>query len=290
MQHKIIDTHIHVWDTDRVQYKWLESEGPLLNRTYLLNELEPDVKQTGITAGILVQAANNKQDTLLMLECAGAYNWIRGIVGWLPLMDPEQTFEAIERLYKKNDIMKGVRHLIHNEEDPQWLLREEVMESLQLLATANIPYDVVGTTTSHLKTAISVSNKIPALKMALDHMNQPPIAGGEFGEWGSLMQEASTHDNIHCKISGLGTASGNPAYWDSETIAPYVMHVIRHFGTSRCFLGGDWPVSLLASSYNRTWTIYRSVIENEFSFSDQRRLFYDNAASFYNISDHRQLN
>jgi len=281
---RIIDTHVHIWDIEKAEYPWLQDDTSILNRTWRIEEIENDRKEAGITAGVLVQASGNMEDTELMLETAYKTNWICGIVGWLPLMDTKATQQLLEERFLKERYFKGVRHQIHDEKDPQWLLQPAVLESLELLASYKIPYDVVGTLPVHIETALSVANKIPGLRMVFDHLNQPPISTNEiFGKWGELMKEAANHKNFYAKISGLGTASGNFSGWNTEQLAPYVDWVVDHFGTDRCFCGGDWPVSQLAGSYSRIWAAYQEIIFNRFTQDDGDKIFYKNAREFYGL-------
>lgn len=280
----IIDTHIHIWDLKRATYDWLKEDTSILNRTYQFEELLPSFPAAKVTQGVLIQAANNIEDTTLMLEAAEQYNQIAGAVGWLPLMDPVKTFGILSEKLLKEKYFKGVRHLIHNEPDPAWLLQPEVLESLGILAMHNIPYDVVGVNNDHLQTAIKVSEKIPDLKIVLDHLNQPPIAEKKrFGRWGELMKTIAGNSNVYAKISGLGTASGNPADWTADDVRPYVAYALELFGTSRCFCGGDWPVSLLAGSYENHWMIYRNILSALLQEADADLVLHKNAEQFYNL-------
>jgi L-fuconolactonase len=182
--------------------------------------------------------------------------------------------------------LKGVRHLIHNEADPAWLLRESVLESLGILAARQLPYDVVGIIPDHLRTALRVAEKWPGLRMVLDHLNQPPMTDPRKArEWGDLMKAAACHENIFVKISGLGTAAGKGEDWKAEDLEPCIEFALHHFGAERCFCGGDWPVCLLAGSYEKTWGAYRSIIKKYLGPEDQERLFYGNAKRFYQLSE-----
>jgi L-fuconolactonase len=231
-----------------------------------------------------VQAANNFEDTDWMLENAASTNWIKGVVGWLPLQNPDATNKSLQEKYLSNTNFKGVRHLIHDEPDAKWLLQPAVIESLRILAANNITYDLVGVLPQHIETALEVAEKIPSLKMVFDHLNQPPIKMKEqFGIWGELMKQASQHKNFHAKISGLGTASGDFEGWTEEDLKPYIGFVIEQFGMDRCFCGGDWPVSLLAGSYTRIWAAYKNVIEQLVSVEEQEKIFDTNAKQFYNL-------
>lgn len=281
---KIIDTHIHAWNFDKAAYAWLDGNTSILNRTYHTGEIEHERNTAGVTAGVLVQAANNLEDTGWMLEVAANTGWIKGVVGWLPLMDTGATEALLDKKYNSNNYFKGVRHLIHDEADPKWLLQPPVIESLKILAERNITYDVVGVLPAHIETVLKVAEQIPGLKMVFDHLNQPPMKTGEkFGAWGELMRTASQHENFHAKISGLGTATADPGKWDADDIKPYISFVLEHFGADRCFCGGDWPVSLLAGSYTKTWATYRSVIIELLNEHDSEKVFYNNAQEFYHL-------
>ena len=280
---KIIDTHIHVWNFEKAAYPWLDGNTSILNRTYNIEEIETERNAVGVTGGVLVQASNNLEDTDWMLEVAANTSWIKGVVGWLPLIDTAATEKALNE-YSNDNYFKGVRHLIHDEADPKWLLQAVVIDSLRILAEKNITYDVVGVLPQHIETVLKVAEKIPELKMVFDHLNQPPMKSNErFGAWGELMKTASRHKNFHAKISGLGTATANPEQWGVEDIKPYVSFVLEQFGTHRCFCGGDWPVSLLAGSYTKTWTTYQSVINELLNETDREKMFYTNAKQFYNL-------
>jgi L-fuconolactonase len=280
----LADTHVHIWDFNRAEYAWLKGNTSILNRTYSIDELEHERNSSGVTKGILVQAANNFEDTDWMLQVADNTPWIAGIVGWLPLTDPDATLKALQRKYGKEKYFKGVRHLIHDEPDPEWLLQPEVINSLQILADHNIPYDVVGVLPAHIETALQVAAKVPELRMVFDHLNQPPIATKEkFGKWGELMKEAAQHKNFYAKISGLGLTAQNGDQWTAGDIKPYVAFALQHFGSDRCFLGGDWPVALLAGSYTHAMKNYKDVVHELVDKSAADKVFYSNAANFYSF-------
>jgi L-fuconolactonase len=283
MLQRIVDTHVHVWNFERAEYLWLKGDTSILSRSYHIEELEKERMKAGVTEGVLVQAANNFEDTDWMLEVAEKADWIRGVVGWLPLMNPQETAKALGEKYYNQKFFKGVRHLIHDEPDSKWLLQKEVLNSLQILTDYHLPYDVVGILPEHIATALTVADRVPSLKMVFDHLNQPPIASKEkFGRWGELMKEAAKYPNFYAKISGLGTTAKN-VEWSKDDIQPYIEFVLEYFGVDRCFCGGDWPVSLLAGSYSQTWSIYHEVLDSLLNEEQQQKVYYENAIAFYQL-------
>lgn len=284
MNHPITDTHVHVWNFEKAEYGWLKNDTSILKRTYHIEEIEAERINAGITSGVLVQASINTDDTDWMLEVAEKTEWIKGVVGWLPLMDPVKTEQLLNDVYLKNKYYKGVRHLIHDEANPKWLLQDTVIESLKILVKYNLTYDVVGVLPEHIRTVLTVTEKVPELKMVFDHLNAPPISTNQrFGEWGDLMKSAASNKNFHAKISGLGTVVKKENNWSSADIQPYVEFVLEQFGTDRCFCGGDWPVSLLAGSYTQTWANYKQLFNTVLDDAAQQKVYSQNAAAFYKL-------
>ena len=198
-------------------------------------------------------------------------------------MDTKATEQILAQQYIHQPFIKGIRHLIHDEPDPQWLLQKEVIDSLRLIADNHLTYDIVGILDEHLRCAIAIAEKIPPLKLVLDHMNHPMINQPlTSNKWYSLMQEAAKCPNVFVKISGLGTCIENTAL-TIENATPYIEFVLETFGINRCFCGGDWPVSLLADSYTKTWNIYTAVLSNLLKNDCLKKVYDDNAANFYKL-------
>lgn len=280
----IIDTHVHIWDLIKVHYSWLQGDDSILARNYLPAELYPQLSKVHVTSAVLVQAANNLEDTELMLSAASQNDWIKGVVGWVPLQDPSKTQALIENWKATNTYLKGIRHLIHNEANENWLLQDSVIESLKILAHHHITYDIVGVKEAHLKAAITIAEKIPTLHLVLDHLNNPPMTNQtEMDRWRTNIKVAAQLKNIHAKISGLAMATGQFETWTSADIHASIEYALEQFGTDRCFCGGDWPVSLLAGGYVKTIQAYREIIENCLTIIDQEKVFNKNAALFYKL-------
>ena len=203
---KVIDTHMHSWDLQKVRYSWLDGDTSILAQNYYPSGIEDQLQAANVSAAVMVQAANNIEDTAFMFDCAEQYPWIIGVVGWVDLLNPETAKKQLEA-HLQNKYFKGIRHLIHDEPDHNWLLQPTVIESLEILADHGVPFDVVGVKIEHIKAAIQVAKQIPHLKMVFDHLNHPPIAKSEqFGAWGEAIAEAAAMPNFYAKFRDLAHA------------------------------------------------------------------------------------
>lgn len=242
-----IDAHQHVWEIESGGYPTLAALPAPANRSYDPGELLPQLIATGVDATVLVQAEDHHEDTAAMLAHAREHEWIAGVVGWLPLLDPEAT-AAGAAAWAQEPLLVGMRHLIHDEPDPRWLVRPQVIESLGVLAEHGIPFDVVAVLPEHLELVPEVAARVPGLRMVVDHLAKPPIAAGGWEPWASLLAEAAAVPGVHAKISGLNTAA-DPASWNAAALQRYVDHALARFGADRLMFGGDWPIARLAGEY-----------------------------------------
>ncbi|MEO6917090.1 MAG: amidohydrolase family protein, partial [Chitinophagaceae bacterium] len=278
------DTHVHCCDPANARYPWLDAVSEP-NRLFALEMLEEERLSADVCEGILVQTSNRLEETRHMLESAVRFPWIKGIVAWLPLQDPSETARLLETEVLQQPLIRGIRHVLQDEADPAWLLQDTVMESLELIARAGFCFDFAGVNAAHLETAFKVSQKIPDLKLVLDHLNQPPASGSiDWAYWKIQLKALADNKNAYAKISGLGTALKKGDQWTPEDISPAIEFVLDCFGENRCFCGGDWPVTLEAGSYEKAWSNYRQVLLDLGDLDLQQKVLYQNAIDFYSIS------
>lgn len=246
-----VDAHQHFWNLAKVDYPWLvPAYGPIY-ANFGPRDLEPQLQAAGIDKTVLVQAANSDQDTVSMLTQSEDYDWIGAVVGWVPLLDPGQARRDLER-YSKHPKFRGMRHLIHEEPDPDWVVQPKVIEALKLLAEFNMVFEVVAVYPNHLKHVPFLAEQIPNLTMVIDHLAKPPIKQKEMGAWADQMAAAARYPNVYAKISGLNTAADWET-WSAEDLKPYVDFAIEQFGANRLMFGSDWPVAILAGDYAKVW-------------------------------------
>lgn len=246
---RFVDTHLHMWDLDRCEYSWLTPETGILHATHHIDEVDAERQAAGVDGAILVQAANSRCDTDLMREAMRRHPWVLGVVGWVDLLRGAGADTEAAELAATGDVV-GVRHLIHEEPDPDWVVQPEVIEGLRAVARAGLAYDVVSVQLRHLEHVPKLAAAVPELTLVIDHLSKPPIASGELGPWAERLRAAAAHPNVYAKVSGLDTAAGSPD-WTSDDLLPAFEIALEAFGASRLMYGGDWPVSKLGGGYSR---------------------------------------
>ena len=254
-----IDAHQHFWSLDRVAYPWLTPAYGPLYRSYEPPELSPQLRAAGITRTVLVQAANSYADTDDMLRQADRYDWIGAVVGWVPLPHPEETGQALDR-YARHPAFRGVRHLIHEEADPDWVVQDRVIEGLRVLAAHRLLFEAVAVFPHHLKHVPTLAERVPDLTIVIDHLAKPPIKDGAMEPWAAQLAAAARYPTVYAKVSGLNTAA-DPATWSAADLKPYIDRAIDLFGADRLMFGSDWPVCTLAGDYATVWAETNRALE-----------------------------
>ena len=232
---QIIDTHQHLWIVSEREYSWLKPEFGVIYGDFGPQLIAPELILAGVTGTVMVQSADTYADTFYMLDVAAKYNFVKGVVGWVPLNRPEEASAALDVLVK-NPIFKGVRNLTHDYSDPKWVLKPEVLEGIGHLASRNLVMDFVTINTDHMSCLPVIAEKYPNLKIVIDHLSKPGIKNKEWEPWASDMANAAKYPNIYAKISGLNSASDKIC--SLKDWIPYVDHVVSIFGSNRVMLGG----------------------------------------------------
>jgi L-fuconolactonase len=275
----IIDSHQHFWQVGHFDYPWMSPDVEVLYRDYLPSQLEPLLNQSGVVQTILVQASNSLAETYWLLNLAERHPFIAGVVGWVDLKAPEMDQEL--EVLTANPKFKGVRHLVESEPAGDWLAQPIVLNGLRVLEKLRVPYDLL-VHTRHLQHVKTVAEACPNLRLVIDHLAKPPIASGEIAEWSQALKEVSAYPNISCKLSGLVTEA-NHTSWTTDDLRPYIERALEFFSPKRLMFGSDWPVSLLAGSYERVLNSFQSVLA-DLAEEDQNRIFGETAWEFYRLN------
>lgn len=278
-----IDSHHHVWDPTRRDYPWMAGLDAI-HKPFAAEDLKPLLDANGIDGSVLVQTVADLQETREFLALASETPFILGVVGWADLQTLDLAADIEElRDGDGGEFLVGIRHQVHDEEDPAWLLREEAQRGLEALAEANLVYDLL-VRPRELPAAITVARDFPHLRFVVDHIAKPPIASGELEPWAELMHEFAGLGNVACKLSGMVTEA-SPDGWTVDDLLPYVRTVVEIFGHDRLMFGSDWPVCLLAASYDEVVAATREALERLEVLTPEtdRAIFGGTAAHWYNL-------
>jgi L-fuconolactonase len=255
----IVDAHHHLWNLEREPLPWMRDVHAPIRRTFEPADLAPLLERAGVSATVLVQAACTDSDTDSMFEHASRHAFIRGVIAWIDLRSPRRTATRLDELAAQ-PTLRGFRHLIHDEDDPHWILGEDVLESLALLERRRLILELPCVFPRHLGDVPTLAASFPDLTIVIDHLGKPPLGTPELRVWARELEAAASPRNVHAKISGLNTMlpSGD---WQAGDLRTAVQIAFDAFGADRLVCGSDWPVTLLNGSYDTLWRETVRVVE-----------------------------
>jgi len=272
-----LDSHQHFWKYSPQQHNWIDDSMVSLKRDFLPNDLEPHLVKNKIEACVVVQADQSEKETEFLLELATQYEFIKGVVGWVDLR--AKNVEERLQFYSQNQYFKGVRHIVQSEKQ-DFLLDPAFQNGIGKLGNLNLTYDLL--IYSHqIEAAIKLVSQFPNQKFVLDHLAKPNIKNGKIDPWKNQIQRLAQFSNVSCKISGMVTEADH-SQWKPSDFIPYLDIVFDAFGENRILFGSDWPVCLLAASYQEVYQLITDYTAN-FSLEQRDKLFGANAERFYNI-------
>jgi L-fuconolactonase len=275
-----IDSHQHFWKANRGDYPWMTPDVPRLCRDFFPADLKPSLAKHRIDQTILVQAAPTVAETDFLLGLAQSHTFVAGVVGWLD-MESADFAQQLEQCRQKPKFI-GLRPMLQDLPDDDYIARPRVVESLKLLAEEDFPFEFL-TFTRHLPYVLQVLEKVPTLRAVVDHISKPEIKLQKMEPWKSLLREVAQHPNILCKLSGMITEADH-ATWTPDHLRPYIEHVVDCFGFERVMFGSDWPVCLLAGTYDQVIGTLSSVLKPALDAPSEAAVFGLNAARFYKIA------
>jgi L-fuconolactonase len=278
----IIDAHTHIWRRDSGDYGWITPGLTALDHDFGLDDVVDEAAAVGVDRFVLVQAADTSGDTDRMLAEAASHPQVAGVVAWLPLAEPDLA-TAIEGRVATGQVV-GVRVLIHDMADGDWVLRDDVGAGLEALAEAGLPFDFVTGGPDALALIPHLVQRHPSLRIVIDHLGKPPIGAdaAAFDHWSSLLRAAAASPNVAAKLSGLASAVGAPDSWTVADLRPVVAEAVDAFGPDRLMYGGDWPVCLLAGGYTRTFDGVHAALD--VSAPELERIHRGTATEWYGLS------
>lgn len=273
-----IDSHQHFWKYDPIDYDWINDEMAVIRKDFFPGDLEPLLKQNGFDGCVAVQAHQSEQETEQLLNYADQYKFVKGVVGWVDLQ--ADNIEARLAHYQQFEKLKGLRHVLQGEPQRDLMLQPRFKKGISLLSKFGFTYDIL-IFPDQLRFAKELVKEFSQQAFVIDHIAKPYIKDKKTEEWEADMQAIAQHDNVYCKISGMVTEADWQT-WKIDDFKPYLDIVVNSFGTSRILFGSDWPVCLVAGSYEKVLEIVKNYF-NPFSAQEQDLVFGENAVKFYNL-------
>ncbi len=272
-----IDSHQHFWKYNPVQYDWIDESMHLIQQDFFPEDLKPILRSNHVDGCIAVQADSTEQETDFLLQLAHNYKFIKGVVGWVDLLDPNVQSRLAHFASKKE--LVGIRHIVQGEAD-DFMMRHDFQNGIKALHQFELTYDIL-IFPSQLKAAIDLVSKFPDQKFVLDHIAKPGIKAKKKGNWTEFIQILANFENVYCKVSGMVTEA-NWKGWQKTDFTPYLDVVFESFGVDRIMFGSDWPVCLVAASYADVQSILHDYIK-DYTPQDKEKIWGTNAIQFYNL-------
>ena len=277
-----IDSHHHIWDISVRPQTWMQGdEVKPISRTILMNELEPELEKAKIDYTVIVQTVATVDETPEFLDLSLSHPKICAVVGWLDLESEDirpQLDKYLSHPGGKN--LVSIRDLAQDKEDPNWLLRDNVIRNIHRIGEAGLTFDIL-TRPPQLAAAVEMVKMSPNNNFVLDHISKPYMAKGEMQPWADQISEIASHENVVVKVSGLFTEA-NWSDWSQETFRPYLDHILKSFSPARMMFGSDWPVCLLAATYTDTINLMEEFTKN-FTKSEQESFWAGTAKRAYKL-------
>lgn len=273
-----IDAHHHFWKYDPGEYGWIDDSMAVLRHDYLPRDLQRELAAAGIDGVVSVQARQSLDETRWLCELAAEHSFIQAVVGWVPLVeDVKRHLETLAHCH----MLKAVRHVVQDEPDDRFLLRDDFNRGIDALCDFWLAYDIL-IYERHLPTAIEFVDRHPHQTFVLDHLAKPRAKEHALEPWGTNIRKLAERENVYCKFSGLATEADWQNWTDAE-LRPYWDVVLDAFTPRRLMFGSDWPVCLLATGY-RSWYDLCCRFAAELSTDEQDRFFGGTASEAYRLS------
>ena len=274
----IIDSHHHFWKYDPIEYDWIDDSMKVIRKDFLPENLKTTIQEAGVDGVISVQARQSVEETDWLIGMAHQNEFIKGVVGWLPLV--QKDIEEYLEKYADEKKLKGVRHVIQGEPDPEFMLRKDFNHGISLLKKYSLVYDIL-IVERQLPNTIRFVDQHPEQVFVLDHIAKPLIGRNELSPWKENIQELAKRENMNCKISGMVTEADYQK-WTPSQLLPYIEVILEAFGPDRLLFGSDWPVCLVATTYTNWVNLVRKNITS-YTETEQAKIMGENALRLYQL-------
>jgi L-fuconolactonase len=274
-----LDSHQHFWRYNPAHQVWMTDQMAELRRDYLPDEVKPLLQSIGFDGAIAVQARQMVEETEWLLQLSDTHGLIKGVVGWVDLRSPELGAQLGK--YSQHPKLVGVRHVVHDEPDDNFMLQPDFQRGIGQLREFNLTYDLL-LFPKHLPMAVKLAAEFPQQPFVVDHIAKPAIRDGQVSPWREDLRRLADLPNVFCKLSGLVTES-RWKQWRPEDFHRYLDIVVEAFGTNRVMIGSDWPVCMVSGDYAATMSIVTDYVQ-KFPVGVRAQVLGGNCSRFYGLN------
>ncbi len=273
-----IDAHQHFWKYDPEKLPWIGEGLGILKRDFLPKDLKPLLDQHGISGCVAVQASQTELETHFLLDLAADNLFIKAVVGWVDLegRDLETKLDAYLPFHK----LKGFRHVLQDEDDPDYILRSDFLKGMETLGKRGYSYDIL-IFPHQMPGVIKALGILPEMPFVLDHLAKPLIKERKLQPWKDYLKAIAEFPHVYCKLSGMVTEN-NWKGWEKEEFYPYLEIAIETFGEDRIMFGSDWPVCLLAANYAEVIDVLKGFYSSN-AMTGFDKMMGENGKEFYRL-------
>ena len=279
----IVDTHVHLWDLNRVRLPWIEKNSPLA-RSYVMKDYQTATDGLNVVKGVYMEVdvdpkqLNVEADYVLDICRQANTPLAAAVIGGRPADDDFRKY--LER-FRGNRFLKGVRQVLHSASaKPGFCLTPAFMRGIQQLGEAGLSFDLC-MRHGEIGDAVKLVEACKNTRFILDHCGNGPVYAKDRNPWQRDIESLAKLRNVVCKISGIVVQARER--WTAEDLAPVINHSLNVFGPDRVMFAGDWPVCTLRATYRQWVEALRSIVRNR-PAEEQRKLFHDNAMKYYGLN------
>lgn len=279
-ERRIIDTHNHLWEIGGSHFDWINDEMSVIRRNFYANDLLEILSSNNVGGSILVQAVPELEETEWLLDIAEENEFVKGVIGWCDISKGSECGKDIQKLLERSKLLKGIRYM-SQDLPPDHLIDRNFIEGVMEVGRQGLVYELL-IKHNQLESAIELVKACPDTTFVVEHIAKPDIKNGNLEKWAQDIKKlADISDKVNCKISGMVTEA-DWKNWSKEDFEPYIRTVFEAFGEDRVVFGSDWPVLMVAASYDQVIGLVSDWLDENDSF-DKDKFFYDNAMRIYNL-------
>lgn len=284
----IVDTHLHIWDMDRLDYSAFKGH-PLFGKSYHIEDYQRDCGALDVEAMVFLECyadftpsgGQYIEEIEFVEEAAERDPRIRAIVPMAPLEWGAEVEPILEEMKTNHPSVKGIRRIVEFDDDPRALtLSDRFIQGVNLLEKFDYHFEI---NVNHTQMDIvrEFVKHIPNVPMILDHCGKPGILEGEIDQYRRDIQELVQHPNLWIKLSDL-PVEANHENWTEDDLRPYIEATFETFGFGRTIFAGDYPICLQATTLPRWVDVLDRQLAGS-SLEERHRFYRDNANEFYRL-------